>query len=78
MNEDRAAKATDKFLNKIETQAQWDEHVGNFVRDFGDIFIKYQISLDAGIVLWQLNMVKNRIIEVEDKLDEVIEALQEK
>lgn len=66
----------EKLLSKIETQAQWDEYIGDFVRDYADIFLRRNISLDAGLICWQLNLVKNRICTVQDTLEELIEAVK--
>lgn len=70
-------KADEKLLATIETQAQWDEYVGNFIRDYSDIFIKHQIPIGFGLLAWQINALKNEVIDVENKLDELIEAVKE-
>lgn len=64
-----------KILQGIEEQASWDVALDKFIRDYADIFVRHQISIGDAYIIWNLNKLHNRLVSVEDTLEEIKEGL---
>jgi hypothetical protein len=56
---------SDQFMSE-EERAGWDEYIGDFVRDVFPVFAKHGVSVDAALIAFMVNRVRNVIAEPDD------------
>lgn len=67
----------EEILDELETKASWEDELDDFMKKYSGMFVERQIPVESGLIVWEINKILSRLMRVENKLDEVILALNQ-